>query len=163
MEAYSRKADSKGRSVDWVLAEARRDPEASLHVECPAPPELIHGISLDELAALHGELADVATTILKNGRARKIRKDQKSLLTVVAAYPTPTKELTGNPAERECLARWERRTVEWLRSLHGDDLMTVIRHTDEKYPHLHAYILPRSDAELRALRMHPGHEAKHAI
>ncbi|NVJ64770.1 MAG: hypothetical protein HWD84_11170 [Flavobacteriaceae bacterium] len=163
LEAYSRKADSKGRSVDWVLAEARRDPEASLHVETPTPPELVHGVSLDELAALHGELADVATTILKNGRARKIRKDQKSLLTVVASYPTPTNELSGNPAERESLGRWERRTVEWLRSLHGDDLMTVIRHTDEKYPHLHAYILPRSDPELRALRVHPGHEAKHAI
>ena len=163
LETYSRKADSKGRSVDWILAEARRDPEASLHVETPTPPELVHGVSLDELAALHGELADVATTILKNGRARKIRKDQKSLLTVVASYPTPTKELTGNSAERESLMRWECRTVAWLQSLYGDDLVSVVRHKDERYPHLHAYILPKSDPELRALRMHPGHEAKRRV
>ncbi|MGS4987496.1 hypothetical protein ACVDG9_05980 [Roseibium sp. RP-7] len=163
LEAYSRKADSKGRSVDWVLAEARRDPEASLHVDTPAPPELVHGVSLDELAALHGELADVATTTLKNGRARKIRKDQKSLLTVVASYPTPLKEVTVNSAEHESLKSWEQRTVEWLHSLYGDDLVSVVRHKDERYPHLHAYILPKSDPELRALRMHPGHEAKRRV
>ncbi len=163
LEAYSRKEDAAGRNVAWVLAEARRDPGASLHVECPAPPELVHGVSLDELASLHDERADAATTILKNGRARKIRKDQKSLLTVVASYPTPTKELTGNPAERESLVRWECRTVAWLQSLYGDDLVSVVRHTDERYPHLHAYILPQSDPELRALRMHPGHEAKRRV
>jgi vacuolar-type H+-ATPase subunit H len=163
LEAYSRKEDAAGRNVTWVLAEARREPEASLHVECPAPPELVLGVSLDELTALHDELADVATTTLKNGQARKIRKDQKSLLTVVASYPTPLSELDGNPAERESLKRWEQRTVEWLKSLYGDDLMTVIRHADERYPHLHAYILPKSDPELRALRMHPGHEAKRRV
>ncbi|CTQ73637.1 plasmid recombination protein [Roseibium alexandrii] len=163
LEAYSRKADSKGRSVDWVLAEARRDPKASLHVECPAPPELIHGINLDELAALHDERADVATTTLKNGKMRKVRRDQKSLLTVVASYPTPLKEVTENSAEHESLKSWEQRTVKWLQSQFGDDLMTVIRHTDERYPHLHAYVLPGSDQELRALRMHPGHEAKRRV
>nr|WP_319385611.1 hypothetical protein [uncultured Roseibium sp.] len=163
LEAYSRKADSKGRSVDWVLAEARRDPEASLHVDTPAPPELLHGVSLDELAELHDELADVAMTTLKNGRVRKIRKDQKSLLTIVASYPTPLQELDGNQTERESLERWEKRTVDWLSSLYGDDLITVIRHTDERFPHLHAYILPKSDPELRALRMHPGYEAKRKV
>lgn len=163
LEAYSRKADSKGRSVDWVLAEARRDPEASLHVETPTPPELVHGVSLDQLASLHTELADDATTTLKSGKTRRIRKDQKSLLTVVASYPTPLKEVTANLAEHESLKSWEQRTVEWLHSLYGDDLVSVVRHKDERYPHLHAYILPKSDPELRALRMHPGHEAKRRV
>jgi hypothetical protein len=163
LEAYSRKADSKGRSVDWVLAEARRDPEASLHVDTPTPPELVYGVSLDQLASLHTELADDATTTLKSGKTRKIRKDQKSLLTVVASFPTPLKGLTANSAEHESLKQWEHRTVAWLQSQFGDDLMTVIRHTDERYPHLHAYVLPRSDPELRALRMHPGYEAKRVV
>ncbi|MGY4751425.1 plasmid recombination protein [Pannonibacter sp. Q-1] len=163
LEAYARKKDAQGRDIGWVLAEARRDPEASLHVESPARPELVRGIGLDELAALHEELADAATTTLKNGQTRKVRKDQKSLLTVVASYPTPLKELDGNPAEHESLKSWEQRTVEWLHSQFGDDLMTVIRHTDERYPHLHAFVLPRSDQELRALRMHPGHEAKRRV
>ncbi len=163
LEAYSRKADSKGRSVDWVLAEARRDPEASLHVDSPTPPELVHGVSLDQLASLHTKLADDATTTLKSGKTRKIRKDQKSLLTVVASYPTPLKEVTANSAEHESLKSWEQRTVEWLHSLYGDDLVSVVRHKDERYPHLHAYILPKSDPELRALRMHPGHEAKRRV
>ncbi|WP_306148130.1 MULTISPECIES: plasmid recombination protein [unclassified Roseibium] len=163
LETYSRKADSEGRSVEWILAEARRDPDASLHVEFPQAPEVVLGISLDQLATRHSELAEGATTTLKSGKTRKIRKDQKSLLTIVASYPVPFKELTKDPEGLKSLKNWERRTVEWLQSLYGDDLVSVVRHTDERYPHLHAYILPQSDPELRALRMHPGHEAKRIV
>ncbi|MEP3046831.1 MAG: plasmid recombination protein [Roseibium sp.] len=163
LETYSRKADSEGHSVDWILAEARRDPEASLHVESPQAPELIYGIELEELASVHECLADEAKTTLKNGKTRKIRRDQKSLLTVVASYPVPIQELPEKSAGSDSLKRWEQRSIAWLQSLHGNDLVSVIRHTDERYPHIHAYILPRSDPELRAQRLHPGYEAKRTI
>lgn len=163
LETYSRKPDTSGRSADWVLAEARRDPSASLHVKAPQPPELVHGVSLEELQILHDELAGNAKTVLKNGKSRSIRKDQQSILTVVASYPTPTRELTEDPEGRESLIHWEKGTVAWLQSQYGDDLVTVIRHTDERYPHLHAYVVPRSDPELRALRLHPGHAAKRLV
>lgn len=163
IETYARKADASGRSVDWVLAEARRDPEAALHVKSPQPPELIHGVSLEELKSLHDELAGSAKTVLKNGKSRSIRKDQQTLLTVVASYPIPTHELTENPEGHESLKHWEKGTVAWLQSLYGEDLVTVIRHVDERFPHLHAYVLPKSDPEFRALRLHPGHEAKRVI
>jgi hypothetical protein len=163
METYSRKEDASGRSVEWVLAEARRDPDACHHVSEPQGPELVHGVSLDELESLHSEIAEIRKTTLSSGKTRKIRKDQKTLCTIVASYPTPTSELHCNVGEPESLRRWEAETVAWIQSQFGDDLVTVIRHVDEKYPHLHAYILPKSDPEFRALRLHPGHEAKRLI
>jgi len=163
METYSRKADASGRSVAWVLAEARRDPDACHHVSEPQHPELVHGASLEELEALHSETADTAKTTLSSGKTRKIRNDQKTLLSVVASYPTPIRELHHHVGEPESLRRWEAETVAWIQSQFGDDLVTVIHHVDEKYPHLHAYILPKSDPEFRALRLHPGHETKRLI
>ncbi|WP_133192738.1 hypothetical protein [Labrenzia sp. 011] len=163
MEAYARKPDAKGRSVDWILSEARRDPEASVHVDVPKPPELVHGIELDELAELHDELSSSAQTTLKSGKSRKIRKDQKTLVTVVASYPVSNDELADHPTEKSSHLDWERRTVAWLKSLYSDDLVTVVRHVDERYPHLHAYIIPRSDPEMRAMRFHPGQEAKRHV
>lgn len=163
IETYARKADASGRSVDWVLAEARRDPGASLHVKSPKTPELVHGVSLEKLKSLHDELAGSAKTVLKNGKSRSIRKDQQTLLTVVASYPIPTHELAENPVGLESLKQWETGTVDWLQSLFGEDLVSVIRHVDERFPHLHAYVLPRADPELRALRLHPGHVAKRAV
>ena len=68
---------------------------------------------------------------------------------------------SGRPCGRGDVATWERRVVGWLRDQWGDDLAAVVRHTDEKYAHLHAYILP-GDAEMRARRLHPGVSAKEA-
>jgi hypothetical protein len=34
--------------------------------------------------------------------------------------------------------------VNWLRELYGDTLVSVVRHEDETYQHLDAYILPPS-------------------
>jgi len=115
------------------------------------------------LEALHSETADTAKTTLSSGKTRKIRKDQKTLLSIVASYPTPINELHRHAGEPEAYKRWEAETISWIQSQFGDDLITVIRHVDEKYPHLHAYILPKSDPEIRALRLHPGYEAKRMI
>ena len=46
VEGYARKADVRGRSVDFVLAEAERQPDSCAHVAVPQPPELIFGLPL---------------------------------------------------------------------------------------------------------------------
>lgn len=153
METYSRKADSKGRSVDYVLNEACRNPDASLHVENPLPPELVAGISLDELRASHALRSDEAYSIDKNGKHKKARSDQHTIATIIASHPG------GEPAE---VAKWEALTVQWMREQYGDRLATVIRHVDEGHPHLHAYILP-DDACMRSKILHPGWLAKDKI
>ncbi|WP_107340623.1 plasmid recombination protein [Agrobacterium pusense] len=162
MTAYSRKGDGKGRSTGFVFGEARRDPSASLHVGTPAPPVIVHGMSVEELERLHDATAEAATTTPKGGKPRKVQKSQHTLMAVVASHPHSMEEVRTNPEKRREAEEWEKRTVAWLRAQYGDKLVSVIRHEDESHYHLHAYVLP-NDPAMRASALHPGQTAKAAI
>lgn len=163
MEAFSKKGDSKGRSVSFVMSEARRDPVASVHVANPSPPVVVYGSTVDEVEAMHDAAAAVAMTAVKGGKPRKLRQDHKTLHTVIASHPFTMEEVRADPAKLQEAEEWERRTVGWLRSQYGDDLKSVVRHEDESHFHIHAYIVPTDDPEMRALRHHPGVAAKRAM
>jgi len=160
LEAYARKNDKAGRSVGWVLDEAAREPGASPHVAQPLPPEIVHGAGLEEVRRLHDEACANTKVVLANGKERAVRKDQKSLLTIVASHPASMDCVRADTAVAADVSAWESRTLEWLRAQYGDNLLSVIRHVDESHPHLHVYVLP---ADLRAARLHPGNEAKRVI
>ncbi|TAT87196.1 hypothetical protein ELI54_02665 [Rhizobium ruizarguesonis] len=162
LEAFSRKGDSKGRSTSFVLAEARRDMAASVHVANPAPPVVIFGIGADEVERLHDAAADAAMTTPKGGKARRIQKSQHTLMTVVASHPHAMDEVRADPVKLREAEEWEKRTVAWLRSEYGDQLISVVRHEDESYYHLHAYLVP-DDPAMRANTLHPGQCAKTAV
>lgn len=87
VETYSRKGDKSGRTVDFVLGEATRRPDACLHVARPKPPEIVYGRSIEELAALHESHCASAINMQKNGKSRAIRKDQQTLGTVILSHP----------------------------------------------------------------------------
>lgn len=163
LETYARKADAKGRDTNFIFAEASRRPEASVHVTNPAPPVIVHGLSVEAVQELHDSAVTSATVEVKGGKSRKIRSDQKSLHTVVASHPFTMDEIRDDPGKRREAERWERRTVSWLQDQYGDDLISVIRHEDESHYHLHAYVVPISDPEMRAAKFHPGVTAKRTI
>lgn len=79
LETYSRKGRD-GRDIAFILDEAARRPDASLHVSNPCPPEVVYGCSIDEVRRRHDARAADAITTLKNGKTRAIRKDQNTLL-----------------------------------------------------------------------------------
>lgn len=161
-EGYSRSGGSSGRSVDFVLGEAERRPDASVHVATPSPPEVVFGMSVAEVRAAHDERVADARDVMANGRSRSVRVTQKTLATVVASHPATMVEVRTDPAIAASVADWERRTVTWLREAYGDKLVSVVRHTDEAHAHLHAYIIP-DDLQMKVTAMHPGHVAKAAV
>lgn len=160
LEAYSRKADTAGRSVSWVLDEAARAPGACPHVSAPAAPEIVFGLPVEEVRRRHDEACAGAKAILANGKTRAISSGQKTMLTVVASHPASMNSVHADPGIAADVAAWEARTVAWLRAQYGDGLVSVVRHVDESRAHIHAYILP---ADLRATHLHPGTAAKRAI
>ncbi|TAV90456.1 plasmid recombination protein [Rhizobium leguminosarum] len=162
MESFSRKGDGKGRTTGFVFAEARRDPAASVHVAHPEPPVVIYGLDVADVEALHDAAADAARTIPKDGKPRKLRQDHKTVHTVIASHPYTMDAIRDDPEKRKEAQVWERRTIEWLRSQYGNDLKSVVRHEDESHYHIHAYVVPTDDTEMRALRHHPGVAAKRA-
>lgn len=158
VETYSRKADKAGRSTSFVFDEASREPHASRHVERPGVPEVVHGIDLAELRDIHDAGAAAATSTNANGKVSKIRVDQHTLLTAIASHPATCEQMRADPAVAVQVDDWQRRNIEWMRETWGDRLVSVVRHTDEAHPHLHAYVLP--DGPMRARELHPGVAAK---
>lgn len=163
LETYSRKADSKGRNTDFIFNEASRKPVASVHVPHPSPPTVVYGVGVEAVQEMHDAAASSATVEVKGGKSRKIRADQKTLHTVVASHPYTMDEVRSDPAKRREVEEWGQRTVQWLKGQYGDDLKSVIRHEDESHYHLHAYIVPVADPEMKAVKFHPGTTAKREI
>lgn len=156
LEMYSRKVlvkpgdkNKKKWNTSDIFAEAKREAGACGHVSSPEAPVLVYGQSLDDTEAEHDRRCDAAVSTMKNGKTRKLRSTQNTLMTVVLSHPDET--YTGD------VKRWEKLSIQWLKARYGDQLKTVIRHDDEKHEHLHAYIIPD---DLDAASMHPGNAEK---
>lgn len=152
LETFSRKTNKAGQNTKFIFDEVtRRNPEACRHVANPEPPGLVYGMSVDDLEALHDRMCAETRMVNVKGQSRALRKDQHTLLTVVLSYP-------GNAeAGIASYEEWERRSLDWLKRQYGDDLKTVVRHTDEANPHIHAYVLPE---DMKAKNLNPGYVAK---
>ena len=142
-----------------VIAEASREPGACLHVDHPAPPVLVHGLDLVAMERLHDSRVEAGRSEVKGGKERKIRVDQATLLTVVASFPNTVEECAADAVKAAERDAWQARNIEWLSSEFGSDLISVVRHDDEKFPHLHAFVVP-SDTAMKANPLHPGWSAK---
>lgn len=163
LESYSRKADAKGRSTYFIFSEASRKPEASVHVAKSLSPVVVHGVGIEDVQKIHDDAAAVATIAVKGGHVRKVARDKKTLHTVVASHPLTMSEIRADPAKRFEAEEWERRTIYWLQQQYGSDLKSVIRHEDEEYFHIHAYVLPLNEPGMSALKFHPGVTKKREI
>jgi len=163
IESYSRSGRrGGGHTVADILAEARRSPEASLHVVTPRPPVLVAGCGLEELERRHDNLVEAAREILANGKQRAVRKDTSSLFTCVLSHPATPDECRADPATMAAVKEWAKDSAAWLRrdlETRGGILETVVMHVDESHVHLHAYgLYPTGHAD----RLHPGKIAKKA-
>jgi hypothetical protein len=89
-DIYARQCPAKsrkeGRTAAEVLDENERKPGNMPHVKRPHAPKLLYGVSIDEVRKMHDEVEN-ATTTLKNGKTRKIRKTQNTLATCIMSYP----------------------------------------------------------------------------
>lgn len=161
IEIYSRSGGrGGGHTVRDIMAEARRSPEACLHVATPKPPILVKGCGLEELERRHDDLVEAARETLANGKQRAVRKDTCSLFTCVLSHPATPDECRADPATMAAVKAWARDSANWLRrdlEARGGVLETVVMHVDESHVHLHAYGLHPSG---HADRLHPGKRAK---
>ncbi len=161
IEAYSRSGGRNGKlNIAEIIAEARRLPEAALHVQNPKVPVPVYGCSFDELMHRHDTMIEQAHEALANGKRRAVRKDTCSLFTCVLSHPATPEECRNNPDVKASVEAWARDSVQWLRrdlGARGGTLETVIMHVDEAHVHLHAYGLHPSG---HADRLHPGKASK---
>ena len=153
-----KKAQSKRWGLSDTLAEAARVDGACPHIEAPKPPKRVYGVPMSVVQTAVEKRADEA----RDAKGRKLRKDAPVLLAGVVSYPVSMTNLDGaHWAEYE---RWERKTLDWLASRFGDGLASVVRHTDETFPHLHFFVVPElgADGGLDLEAVHPGIAAREA-
>lgn len=160
-QSFSRKPNAAGQSVAQVIGEGLRSGEYHPHVKAPKPPISVVG-DPTTFRQIHDEhVATRKTSAVKNGSVseRAIRADRHTLFTIVASYPTPTTSVKGSSEELARFKRWVNLTVAWVQERYGDQLKTAFAHIDEKYPHLHFWLLP-NDPSGDATCLHPGKVAK---
>ena len=153
-----KKAQSKRWGLSDTLAEAARLDGACPHIDAPKPPKRVYGVPMSVVGAAVEKRAGEA----RDAKGRKLRKDAPVLLAGVVSYPISMANLDCEHwAEYE---RWERKTLDWLAARFGDGLASVVRHTDETFPHLHFFIVPQlgvsGGLDLEAI--HPGIAAREA-
>lgn len=165
LQAFSIKPNKSGNSIEQVLGEVMREIEFSQHITDAKTPTLIYGVGVPELKILHDEMLEkrkTSVTVKGKKLKRAIRKDRNTLMTAVSSFPILVADLdkdeTGETRRR--YEKWKKLNIDYLKQLYGDQLKTIIEHTDEEYPHIHAYILPDQDPDAKAVNLHPGEIAK---
>lgn len=164
IQAISRSKPKKaatGSDAKWTVSdiagEAMRDPLHSPHVKDPHPPVVVLGLDAYKLVSEATTRAEAS----KDTMGRKIRADTPIMIAGVASHPIEVKDLV-DPEKRAEYDFWKKETLSFLQKKYGESLLSVIEHTDEKFPHLHFYVVPEAGVGFNAKKLHDGFKAGEA-
>ncbi len=149
VEGYARKggfdAKTKQRVMSgWeIIEEAERHDNATPHIEEPQPPILRFGV----MPAVVMKEAATWAEQAKDSIGRKLRIDGLCIAAGVISFPSGK---DGWPEYRDD-------AIEWLKDKYSDDLKSVVEHTDEAYPHIHFYAVPKIGKRFDSV--HDGYRA----
>lgn len=136
----ARQSDGGRLSARDVIAEAIREHGAAPHVDHPQPARCLYGIEADELLCWYDQIESCADDIrvtTKAGVEKRQRSDVPILMGVVASYPG-----RANDGDKQYV-EWRIETLEFMRKRYGDNLASVLEHTDEEHGHIHALVADR--------------------
>ena len=155
VELYGRQsgAGTTKTTSGAVISEAMREDGFTSHIDSPEPPDLLYGVTpaaayAESLLRLEGE---------KDASGRKIKCTATILLAGVASYPKPIEAMLTTDDWEE-YDKWVNLNLAFLKEQWGDDLKSVLQHTDETYPHIHFYVIAEKPQLTRNL--HPGKVAE---
>jgi hypothetical protein len=145
--------------VAGITAEGARVPSASRHIRYRGEPKIQHGASPLEAGRLATERADQAYD-----HGRRLRRDGIALLAGVVSYPIPRQSVDESARDEGVYFRWRSMTLDWLRARFDTHLHSVVEHADEDYLHVHFYVVPQLQPNLRLNlhNIHPGQRMKTA-
>jgi hypothetical protein len=79
----------------------------------------------------------------------------------VATWPIPRVTMETDLIQRNKYLAWRRDTIGHAKNVWSDELICVVEHSDETYPHIHFCVLPKlpPNRRLTIAAVHPGHRA----
>lgn len=158
----------KGWNAKNIRDEAERRPGAIPHIQKPEAPNLLFGV----LPTLVLERASLEIAKRKKAlrrehapgkKVRRIRKDQHVMICGIASYPVDWSGVRKGADDTATYYAWKDDVIQFLRDHYakaGGELVSVVEHIDERYPHLHFYVLPTSSATFSAREIHDGWREK---
>ena len=153
VQTYSRKGNGKSRSIADICDEAARRDGAAPHVPNPREPRIVEGMNPADIPALIEKRAQAQNRFLRQqrkelpdraGELRGIRADTHVLVASVYSYPTPVAEY-----DTEQYERWLTDVIQFAKrdaAATGSEIMTIVEHLDETYPHVHVHAVPEITA-----------------
>lgn len=149
IDSYSLSTPKKGKQgghcVASIVGEALRNPRNCPHIAFPKQPIKVYGKNLEDLESACVNWSESLAEVT----GRKTRKDALCLVAGVVSAP--------HTIDTEAWQKFRGETVEWLKRKYGDQLHTVLEHTDEDNPHIHFYVVPRTGQRFDSI--HDGKRA----
>ena len=150
IDSYSlctpKKGKQGGHCVSSIVGEALRSPLNCPHIAHPKQPIKVYGKNLEDLESSCISWSDSLAKIT----GRKTRKDALCLVAGVVSAP--------HTIDTEDWHKFRDETVGWLKGKYGDQLHTVLEHTDEANPHIHFYVVPKTGQRFDSI-----HDGKRAV
>jgi hypothetical protein len=124
----------------------------------PAEPASLFGISPIEAGRQAIDRANRAV----DAKGRKLRCDGVAFIAGVVSYPIDKRVVDGMIGDADYYCFWRHEVVEWLKGQFGQNLLSVVEHSEERFLHLHFYCVPQLDDAMRLDlgAIHPGRAAK---
>lgn len=159
LETYADKPQKSSNrpSAEAVARECGRIDHSYPHIQYPQQPELLYGIEpLDALNKVRELIKNC-----KDPLGRKIRSDAQ-----IISYGTASVKVESTPENWELpdVQKWLKDTESFLKRRFGDSFVSLIKHTDERFCHIHFCIVPRLNEHgfIDLDSFHPGLAAQRA-
>ncbi len=166
-QTYSRKGNSKSRSVSEIADEAERLDGACPHVANPQSPTILEGIRPSEVVEVIEQRIAEQNTLLRQLRKeqpdrkealRGSRSDTHVLIASVFSFPDPVEDM-----DQADYLRWRRDVIAFAKAdavRNKAEVLSIIEHLDEAHPHVHVLAVPlcaEGNMRMDAKRCHEGH------
>jgi hypothetical protein len=160
LETYSDvpRKHSKRPSAKAVARECQRKDESYPHIATANESDLLYGIQPLEALSKTKELIKKC----KDPLGRKIRKDAPIISFGVASIKV---ESTPENWQSDEVQKWVEDTIDFLKQRFGESFVSLSRHTDERFCHLHFAIVPKlnKNGSIHLGSFHPGLAAQRAV
>ncbi|HEY9216115.1 MAG TPA: hypothetical protein VIQ29_25065 [Ancylobacter sp.] len=155
--AHKKNSRHRKPAIRDIIAELVRAPHACPHVASPQPPLVLYGCVPNIIPELASDLVSKA----RSRAGHKLRCDSPVALFGVTSWPVPRADVDLDPILQEKYLAWRADVIDYLKMTWGDELICIVEHVDETFPHLHFCVLPKlpPDLCLTIAAVHPGHRA----
>lgn len=149
--------------IDGILGEAGRVPGYIPHIKGKPDVRNLYGESFTELRR---RLLDIYVSA-RDQAGRHLRSTASILVSGVVSFPHEWTEFLSQPILNSTYRNWVSQTINWLKVFHGNALRKVVEHRDERFPHLHYFVVPDNEPDgiftLDQAHIHPGRYRKRLV